>query len=29
MTTHMCRGNFKSSWVASSGYDFVAEALFS
>ena len=28
MTTHMCRGNFKSSWVAEGGYDFVAEALF-
>jgi 5-methyltetrahydropteroyltriglutamate--homocysteine methyltransferase len=28
VTTHMCRGNFKSSWVASGGYDFVAEALF-
>jgi 5-methyltetrahydropteroyltriglutamate--homocysteine methyltransferase len=24
----MCRGNFKSSWVAEGGYDFVAEALF-
>jgi 5-methyltetrahydropteroyltriglutamate--homocysteine methyltransferase len=28
ITTHMCRGNFASSWVASGGYDFVAEALF-
>ncbi|MFC5823835.1 5-methyltetrahydropteroyltriglutamate--homocysteine S-methyltransferase [Nonomuraea insulae] len=28
ITTHMCRGNFQSSWVASGGYDFVAEALF-
>jgi 5-methyltetrahydropteroyltriglutamate--homocysteine methyltransferase len=28
VTTHMCRGNFRSSWVASGGYDFVAEALF-
>ena len=27
ITTHMCRGNFRSSWVASGGYDFVAEAL--
>ena len=27
ITTHMCRGNFRSSWVAE-GYDFVAEALF-
>ncbi len=26
--THVCRGNFRSSWVASGGYDFVAEALF-
>jgi 5-methyltetrahydropteroyltriglutamate--homocysteine methyltransferase len=29
ITTHMCRGNFRSSWVATGGYDFVAEALFS
>jgi 5-methyltetrahydropteroyltriglutamate--homocysteine methyltransferase len=29
ITTHMCRGNFRSSWVAAGGYDFVAEALFS
>lgn len=28
ITTHMCRGNFRSSWVASGGYDFVAETLF-
>jgi 5-methyltetrahydropteroyltriglutamate--homocysteine methyltransferase len=28
VTTHMCRGNFRSSWVASGGYDYVAEALF-
>ena len=28
VTTHMCRGNFRSSWVAEGGYDFVAEALF-
>jgi 5-methyltetrahydropteroyltriglutamate--homocysteine methyltransferase len=28
VTTHMCRGNFQSSWVAAGGYDFVAEALF-
>jgi methionine synthase II (cobalamin-independent) len=26
--THMCRGNFKSSWVATGGYEHVAEALF-
>src|SRR5919198_697109 len=29
LTTHMCRGNFRSSWAAAGGYDFVAEALFS
>ncbi|MET0837519.1 MAG: 5-methyltetrahydropteroyltriglutamate--homocysteine S-methyltransferase, partial [Marmoricola sp.] len=29
ITTHMCRGNYRSSWAASGGYDFVAEALFS
>jgi 5-methyltetrahydropteroyltriglutamate--homocysteine methyltransferase len=28
VTTHMCRGNFRSSWIAQGGYDFVAEALF-
>jgi 5-methyltetrahydropteroyltriglutamate--homocysteine methyltransferase len=28
VTTHMCRGNFRSSWVAEGGYDHVAEALF-
>jgi 5-methyltetrahydropteroyltriglutamate--homocysteine methyltransferase len=28
VTTHMCRGNYRSSWVAEGGYDFVAEALF-
>lgn len=26
--THMCRGNYRSSWVAAGGYDHVAEALF-
>jgi 5-methyltetrahydropteroyltriglutamate--homocysteine methyltransferase len=26
--THLCRGNFRSSWVAAGGYDHVAEALF-
>jgi 5-methyltetrahydropteroyltriglutamate--homocysteine methyltransferase len=26
--THMCRGNFRSSWVAAGGYDHVAEAMF-
>jgi 5-methyltetrahydropteroyltriglutamate--homocysteine methyltransferase len=29
VATHMCRGNFRSSWTAGGGYDFVAEALFS
>src|ERR1700704_2784074 len=29
VTTHMCRGNFRSSWAATGSYDFVAEALFS
>jgi 5-methyltetrahydropteroyltriglutamate--homocysteine methyltransferase len=29
VTTHMCRGNFRSSWAASGSYDYVAEALFS
>jgi 5-methyltetrahydropteroyltriglutamate--homocysteine methyltransferase len=29
VTTHMCRGNYRSSWAASGGYDYVAEALFS
>ena len=28
LTTHMCRGNFRSAWAAEGGYDFVAEALF-
>ena len=28
VTTHMCRGNFRSGWAAEGGYDFVAEALF-
>ena len=27
VTTHMCRGNFRSSWVAEGGYEFVADAL--
>ncbi len=26
--THSCRGNFQSSWAASGGYDYVAEAVF-
>lgn len=28
ITTHLCRGNFRSSWVASGSYDHVADALF-
>ena len=28
VTTHLCRGNFRSAWAAEGGYDFVAEALF-
>src|SRR3954466_7156079 len=28
ITTHTCHGNFRSSWAAAGGYDFVAEALF-
>jgi len=28
VTTHMCRGNFRSSWAADGGYEYVAEALF-
>jgi 5-methyltetrahydropteroyltriglutamate--homocysteine methyltransferase len=28
ISTHLCRGNFRSSWAASGGYDHVAEALF-
>jgi 5-methyltetrahydropteroyltriglutamate--homocysteine methyltransferase len=28
VTTHMCRGNFRSSWVAEGGYDYIAETLF-
>jgi 5-methyltetrahydropteroyltriglutamate--homocysteine methyltransferase len=26
--THLCRGNFKSAWVAEGGYEPVAEVLF-
>jgi len=29
VTMHTCRGNFKSSWVASGGYEPVAAAMFS
>jgi 5-methyltetrahydropteroyltriglutamate--homocysteine methyltransferase len=28
MTMHLCRGNFRSMWIASGGYDPVAELLF-
>ncbi|MGE3932659.1 MAG: 5-methyltetrahydropteroyltriglutamate--homocysteine S-methyltransferase [Rhodospirillaceae bacterium] len=28
VTVHMCRGNFRSAWVAEGGYDPVAEVLF-
>ncbi|MFI4934112.1 MAG: 5-methyltetrahydropteroyltriglutamate--homocysteine S-methyltransferase [Caulobacterales bacterium] len=28
IATHMCRGNYRSSWVASGGYDYVADAIF-
>ncbi len=28
VTTHLCRGNYRSAWSAEGGYDFVAEALF-
>ena len=28
VTTHMCRGNFRSRWVASGGYEPIAELVF-
>jgi 5-methyltetrahydropteroyltriglutamate--homocysteine methyltransferase len=28
VTTHMCRGNFRSRWVASGGYEPIAEVIF-
>jgi 5-methyltetrahydropteroyltriglutamate--homocysteine methyltransferase len=28
ITTHVCRGNFRSTWIASGGYEPVAEILF-
>jgi 5-methyltetrahydropteroyltriglutamate--homocysteine methyltransferase len=28
VSMHLCRGNFRSTWVASGGYEPVAEALF-
>jgi 5-methyltetrahydropteroyltriglutamate--homocysteine methyltransferase len=29
ITMHICRGNFRSTWIASGGYEPVAEVLFS
>lgn len=28
VTVHMCRGNYRSAWFSSGGYDFVAEHVF-
>jgi 5-methyltetrahydropteroyltriglutamate--homocysteine methyltransferase len=28
ITTHVCRGNFRSAWIAEGGYEPVAERLF-
>ncbi|MBL8551259.1 MAG: 5-methyltetrahydropteroyltriglutamate--homocysteine S-methyltransferase [Hyphomonadaceae bacterium] len=28
MTTHVCRGNFRSAWFASGGYEPIADAIF-
>ena len=28
ITMHLCRGNFRSSWIAQGGYEPVAELLF-
>lgn len=28
VTTHMCRGNYRSSWAAEGGYDYVADTVF-
>jgi 5-methyltetrahydropteroyltriglutamate--homocysteine methyltransferase len=28
VTMHLCRGNFRSTWIASGGYEPVAEVLF-
>ena len=28
VTVHLCRGNYRSSWAAEGGYDYVAETLF-
>ena len=27
ITTHVCRGNFRSTWISSGGYEPVAENL--
>ena len=27
ITMHLCRGNFRSSWIASGGYDAVADVF--
>ena len=29
VTMHLCRGNFRSSWIAQGGYEPIAELLFS
>jgi 5-methyltetrahydropteroyltriglutamate--homocysteine methyltransferase len=29
IVTHTCRGNYRSAWMASGPYDFIAEPLFS
>ncbi|WP_308123059.1 5-methyltetrahydropteroyltriglutamate--homocysteine S-methyltransferase [Microbacterium marinilacus] len=29
VTTHICRGNFRSTWISSGGYEPIAEQLFS
>src|SRR5207248_9248674 len=28
ITTHVCRGNFRSTWISEGGYEPVAETLF-
>jgi 5-methyltetrahydropteroyltriglutamate--homocysteine methyltransferase len=28
VTTHLCRGNFRSSWASEGSYDYVADAVF-
>jgi len=27
ITTHVCRGNFRSTWISSGGYEPVAETM--